>query len=197
MAIPGLPGTQVSQGGADQVRRIEAIEAWQREALPSVAASFKPVIEDLQAKDAALAELIATQTISDSTWAQDTAFAVPTTASPAELALCSFAVPDDYTRLRFTMIGTCRVKNDSGATQYVYLGPRRRMPGGAVFGGHTQQTTLANGFSGTLMAAYIFAVDVTPGDVVEFYLEVSASAALAADAVVNSARTEVTLDLTR
>jgi hypothetical protein len=179
------------------MRRIEAIERWQREALPSVAASFAPVIADLQEKDVALADLIATQTVSDSAWGEATAFAVPAATSPAEIASCTITVPAGYTRMRFTVIGTCRVKNDSGATQYIYLGPRRRMPGGAVYGGHMQQATLANGFSGTLMAAYIFAVDVTPGDVVEFYMVISASAALAADATVNSARTEVTVDLTR
>lgn len=142
-------------------------------------------------------EALAKPVLYGATWAEEENFSVPTTAAPAEIASCEYTIPEGFSRLRFSMLGTCRVRNSSGATVYAYLGPRRRMADGTVYGGHSQQITIADGFVGTLMAAYIFSADVSPGEVVEFFLHVSASAPLAADPVTHSARTEVALDLTR
>lgn len=170
MASPGSFASQVPAGEDNTPRKIADLGRDIRELGPSIARSFAPVIADLQAKDVALAELVATQTLNSGAWDQNVNFALP--SAWTQQASCEVTVPAGYTKIQFYAIGSVLARNDSGSTQYLMARIRRQIDGaGDIYGGTTAQQTLPTDYWGTALAPYVFNDVTASGAVHRFWLE--------------------------
>ena len=171
---PGSPQGMVPRGEDWIVRRFEENERKEIADIASVSKSF-------QTTTANITSLLANQITQRSNYANDTNFALTT----AVVTRCShtITIPTGYTDGAYSATGSCGVLNNTGSTQYVFLRVYAAAAGYLAWGSR-QQVAVAAGFYGTLSATLIREYDValTPGANVTFYVEISASAAMAADA---------------
>ncbi|HZL80352.1 MAG TPA: hypothetical protein VFC06_00170 [Demequina sp.] len=136
--MAGLPGSipsLIPAGPDEQVRRMRDVERRIDELGPSVARSFKPVLDDLTAKQATLdaqgvtlAAQVATLTDLvanmikpevDHAWAQN--FAITTT--PTDFASVTFTTPAGYTRALIAAVATGLGYNSTASTDWLYVTP--------------------------------------------------------------------------
>jgi len=102
--LPGFAAQMPTDYGT-LVRRIEAIERWQREALPSVSASFSSTVADITT-------LTSQVVVPASFYDHQTGFAVPNTY--ATKASVTLTVPDGFTQAIVSATAHVRILNNSG-----------------------------------------------------------------------------------
>src|SRR5450756_231671 len=132
---PGSPQAKMPASEDALIRRIQEIERVQREILPSVAASFGPVvadlaakdvtilglIEDLAAKDVQILDLIASVVTPDSGFATASTFAIPAgQANRVTRASFTLTVPNGCTSALVQAIGSVGAWNTGGSTDYLF-----------------------------------------------------------------------------
>ena len=170
MTTPGSLASQVPAGDAAVMRRLEAIERWQREALPSVASSFAPVIASLQAQQAdlqaqadatdavvaGLATLVGEQVTGATGTANSGVGGTSLTTSATSYALVTIAVPTGYTRAVVSGASNCYYVSTGGIEVQVDIGGSvgytQILTNGQSSGGATHAASLT-GLSGSFTVA--------------------------------------------
>src|SRR5450756_2824888 len=117
---PGSPQAKMPPAEDALIRRIQEIERVQREMLPSVAASFGPVVADLQAKDVQILDLIASVLI----YASNKAFTVgsATTTTRTNMATVALPVPAGFTKAQVWAFSDAMALNSTASPDYLYAG---------------------------------------------------------------------------
>lgn len=126
MASPGIPGSQTPAGLDYLVREIADLKRQLRELGPSIAASFQPVITDLQNKQAqldsqqaTLTNLVNTQIVYGSQKAYVTGSATTTTRT--NMAVANIVVPDGYTKALVIATSSGAAMNTTASPDYLLV----------------------------------------------------------------------------
>lgn len=156
MALPGSFAGMVPAGEDHLVRRIADLERALRELGPSIAASFKPVILDLQAKQAELEDLVSRQIEIDSD--NDSVTGFDLTTSYVAQATLSIPVPAGFSRADIITISHAGALNDTASTDFLHvetdiaglsgIGLAERVPAGNYGTAHSSHRRRFTGLSG-------------------------------------------------
>lgn len=112
MSLPGQPGSVVPPGEDWVPRELSAIRHEQREAVASIAASFKTTVAELQ-------DLIAAVLTTATDQAGLSNYEITTTSTVR--ASVSFTVPDGFTRAQVMCVAAAMGYNGSGGDDYLYV----------------------------------------------------------------------------
>lgn len=158
---PGSPASQMPPDLGWINQKFAEIERWQREALPSVAASFAPVIADLQAKQAALEALLEQTVQAGQASATQTNFGIALT--DADYATANIVVPDGFTTALVMCVVTAGATNTAASTDFMYLAA-------SVAGGQSRQVFVmaaAGASASSTTARSTLLTGLTPGSSIE------------------------------
>jgi len=125
-------------------------------------------------------DALASPVVLRSEWSDAGGFATPN-STWLELCSVSVVVPDGFTDIQFSAMGSVLATNSTAGTHYLFVRVARRVNGGPQFTGIQAQAVVPSLYTATGIAPYNWNEPVTPGDTHRFALQVWTSAAFAAD----------------
>lgn len=178
MASPGIPGSQTPAGLDYLVREIADIKRQLRELGPSIAASFQPVITDLQNKqsqlDAQLAQinsLLGSVLVYGSN--KNYTIGSATTTTRTNMAVASITVPDGFTKALVLAFSDATAMNSTASPDYLYVATAIN-----AYDGGENLAPCQSGFAVTIShSAVTTLTGLTPGGTVQCIVSTRTNAA--------------------